>query len=141
MFNRSYQVRAVRLAGGGHKAAADSALRLPWAGIFEPWRPFVLVAKAARTKNVRVRPKNVLVRAQVAANRCKKGSGRLQGVQLDLFPDIAAQKFTAGENLHAPVKNSAPESGLLNFPPLAGVEVPITDEDRPLFDLFPDAYL
>lgn len=57
MFNKSYQVRAnrqgraereaVRKAGGGHQVAAEAALRLPWAGIFEPWRPFVLTALAA----------------------------------------------------------------------------------------------
>lgn len=117
MFNRS-KMRAVRKAGGGHKVAADLALRLPWAGIFEPWRPLVLVAEAAETAELAKTP----VRGKVAANRCKKSTrqmrlfdGKLRGVQLGLFPDNAAEKFTEPENFMVP------------FPP--PVEVPMADED------------
>lgn len=82
MLNRSYQMRAVREAGGGH-AVAEAFYR----------------------------PKK-LVRPGVAAVRCKKGGKRR--LQLELaFPEPAL-----------------PESGLLEFPPLAGVEIPILEEER-----------
>jgi len=132
MFNRSYQLRAVRKAGGGQQAAADLALRLPWAGIFEPWRPFVLVAELA---------KNVALKPHSGGNLKAPKPAVRQGVQLELFADIGAQEFTGCEKLHTPVKNFAPESGRLQFPPLAGMEVPLNDDDRPLADLFPEAYL
>jgi len=147
MFNRSYQLRAVRKAGGGQQAAAELALDLPWAGIFEPWRPFVLVAELAKNVSLKshsggnLKAHKPAVRPQIAAKRCKKGCGRLQGVQLELFADIGAQKFTGCENIDTPLKNFAPESGRLQFPPLAGMEVPLNDDDRPLADLFPEAYL
>lgn len=142
MLNRQYQLRAVRKAGGGHKVAADAALRLPWGGIFEPWRPYVLVAAAAETVEAKspARAKK--------AGRCKKGQsrqmqlfdGKLRGVQLALFPDNAAEKFTAGGKSMATEKSTPP--GLLpaEFPSPAAVEVPLSDDDRPLFDLFPEAY-
>jgi hypothetical protein len=101
MFNKTYQLRAVRQAGGGHKVSEDALLRLPWAGIFEPWRPFVAVAAASRKS--RRRPLVV-------------------SPQLELFPDIGAQKFTGVEIPDTPVKNSPAKS------------------DRPLFDIFPEAY-
>jgi hypothetical protein len=73
--------------------------------------------------------------------------GKLRGVQLALFPDNAAEnftaagKFTAGGKSMATKKSTPP--GLLpaEFPSPAAVEVPLSDPDRPLFDLFPDAYL
>lgn len=134
MFNRTYQLRAVRKAGGGHKVAADAALRLPWAGIFEPWKPLVMVADAADQAK---KP----VRAGIAVKPCKKSTrqlqlfdGKLRGVQLALFPDNAAENFT-------PPGKFTP--GLLppGFPSPAEVVVPLLDEDRPLADLFPEAYL
>lgn len=70
MFNNSYQLRAVRKAGGGHQVAEDALLRLPWAGIFEPWRPFVAVAAASRR-----------------AERRKRHGRPFQGIQLELFPE------------------------------------------------------
>ena len=54
MFNKTFQIRAtraVREGGGGRQVAADAALSLPWAGIFEPWRPLVATAEAAATAN------------------------------------------------------------------------------------------
>jgi len=126
VFNRSYQVRAVKAAGGGHQVAGDAALHLPWAGIFEPWRPLILTALAAETLAV-AKP----VRGRSAANRCKKSNGRLQGVQLALFPDHVAD----------PPQNAGKSPADSAFPPLAGLEVPFTDDDRPLADLFPEAYL
>lgn len=101
MFNKSYQLRAVRQAGGGHKVAAKALLRLP-----EPWRPLVTVAAAA--EEAFYRPKR----------RVRPGKSR----QLELFPDNGAENFTPREILHTGVKNFAPKS------------------DRPLFDLFPEAY-
>ena len=90
MFNKSYQIRAsrqgraereaVRKAGGGHQVAADAALRLPWAGIFEPWRPLVLTAMAAHEGPLPPKP---------PANERKKKKPRAARVlpgQMDLFP-------------------------------------------------------
>jgi hypothetical protein len=127
MFNRSFQRRAVKSAGGGRKVAADAALRLPWAGIFEPWRPFVLVAEAAETL-VLTKVAKLPVRPQKAANRCKKSSGRLQGVQLDMFAPDAP-----------PNDRQSPADS--RFPKLAEMIVPADDDDKPLSDLFPEAYL
>ena len=42
MFNKTYQLRAVRSAGGGHKLATKALLRVP-----QPWRPFITVAAIA----------------------------------------------------------------------------------------------
>jgi hypothetical protein len=42
MFNKTYHARAVRQAGGGHKATIKALLRLP-----APWRPLVTIAAAA----------------------------------------------------------------------------------------------
>jgi hypothetical protein len=155
MLNRSYQLRAVRKAGGGDQAAADLAMRLPWAGIFEPWRAFVLVAEANETlvtQTLVTKAAKPAARPRIAANRCKKSSGRLQGVQLELFADGVPSQSALGispagsdarepAQLHIPVKNFSPESGRLQFPPLAEMEVPLNDDDRPLADLFPEAYL
>jgi hypothetical protein len=107
VFNATYHRRArkaIKEAGGGHQLAADQALRLPWGGIFEPWRPFVLTAAAAET-----------VQRRKAANRCKKGSGRLQGVQLDLFADLPPK----------PGKSPADSA----FPSLVEMFVPMTDDE------------
>ena len=91
MFNKSYQDRAtrqgraecaaVRKAGGGHQVAADAALRLSRAGIFEPWRPYVLTALAMEPA----------ARNRVAGPALKKRGRRrkrdvLIGYQMDLFP-------------------------------------------------------
>jgi hypothetical protein len=119
VFNRSYQAKAVRKAGGGRKLAADAALHLPWAGIFEPWRSLVLTALAADSLAI-AKPRN-------AAKGCKKRSGRLQGVQLALFPE--------------PAQNAGKSPADSTFPPLAEMFVPIADDDKPLADLFPEAYL
>lgn len=48
---------------------------------------------------------------------------RPQGLQLELFADNGVQEFTGCEILHTPVKNS-----------------PAMSADRPLLDLFPEAY-
>lgn len=161
MFNRSYQLRStkakkVREAGGGHQLAADAAARLPWAGIFEkgfskPWRPLVVMAAVCETGQLAGKP----AQPQTAAVRCKKRSrqlqlfdGKLRGVQLELFsesgPDIAAENFTARnksmprEDLHA--RNSLPKRS--DFHPAAELVLPmVDDDDRPLADLFPEAYL
>lgn len=163
MFNRSYQIRA---AGGGHKVAAalgknrekpritvgqlkgvqleltappvseDKLLRLPWAGIFEPWRPWVATAAAAES----------------AVTRCKTGSRkqrRLEAAGQLRLPDIDAPNFTGAQDSTAEGKyhkkvipadrpRKDRKSGV-DFPPLA----PITeyDVDRPLADLFPEAYV
>jgi hypothetical protein len=134
MFNRSYQLRAITNACGGHKVAADAAAHLPWAGIFETcsesWRPLVLTAAAAESV---ISKSHVNDSPHSAAKRCKRGSrqlqlfdGKLRGVQLSLFPD--------------PPQNARESAADSTFPRLAEVEVPI-DDDRPLFDLFPEAYL
>ena len=127
MFNREYQKRATRQGlasrGGGHKVAADAALRLPWAGIFEPWRPFVLVAAAAdkqpnATKN--------------AAKGCKKSrqlnlfDGKLRGVQLSLFP--SAEEFTPVQTFTPnPVQKPRQSSADSEFPVLAGMIDPMAE--------------
>jgi len=52
VFNKTYQSRAVRKAGGGHKVAEDEALRLPWANISRPWRPRVAGGSGARAAHM-----------------------------------------------------------------------------------------
>jgi len=42
VFNKTYQLGAVRQADGGHELASKALLRLP-----APWRPFVAVAAIA----------------------------------------------------------------------------------------------
>lgn len=91
MLNKTYQHRAsrqgrdaVRKAGGGHQAAADAALRLPWAGIFEPWRPFVLTALAAHQGPPLTPP---VAPAHSAGSFQKRGRrARVLPGQMDLFP-------------------------------------------------------
>jgi hypothetical protein len=97
MFNKSYQLRAVRQAGGGHRVALKAVLRLP-----EPWRPLVTIAAAA--EEAFYRPER----------RVRPGKSRqaASGAQLELFP----------------VKNSTP------------VNISTAKSDRPLFDIFPEAY-
>lgn len=125
MFNREYQKRATRQGlarrAGGHEAATDAALRLPWAGIFEPWRPFVLIAAATS------QPKN-------AAKGCKKTrqlelfDGKLRGVQLSLFPDIAEENFTAVKNSTPnPVQKPRRSPADSEFPSLAGMVDPMAE--------------
>lgn len=124
MFNREYQKRATKQGlaqRGGHRLAADAALATPWAGIFEPWRPFVLTAAAADP----ARAEKAFQRKS-AAKRCKKSGqrllfdGKLRGVQLSLFPDNDAQTFTAPEQFTA--------SRRFSFPPLAGMVDPMAPE-------------
>lgn len=119
MFNRTYQLRALKQ---GKEEARDASLCLPWAGIFRPreaWRSLVVVAAAAEKVESRqtfYRPKKTLRAGK------KKRSNRLQGTQLDLFPDNGAQEFTGASNFYRPVKNFTP------------------DPSRPLLDVFPEAY-
>lgn len=70
--------------------AENEALKLPWAGIFEPWRPFVMVAAVTR-------------------GRERNARRRKRPLQLELLPDKGAQTL-------------AP------------------DPQRPLLDIFPEAY-
>lgn len=104
MFNKTYQLRAVRQGGGGHQLAAKAILRLP-----EPWRPLVTVAAAAEEAfyrpERRVRPGRV------------KSSHRQSVVstQLELF---------------APAPISQNHNSAI-----------VRDPERPLFDLFPEAYV
>ena len=92
MFNKTYQLRAVRQGGGGHKVAVKALLRLP-----EPWRPLVTVAAAGEQAFYRSKK-----RVQPGKNRGKTGGA--SSAQLELF--------------------------------LA----PGRDLNRPLFDVFPEAY-
>jgi hypothetical protein len=79
MFNKTYhsravqQARAVRGAGGGHRIAEEALERLPWAGIFEPWRSHVLLAAAAQKRH------------GSTANR-RQIEQRRHTAQLELFP-------------------------------------------------------
>lgn len=124
MFNRTYQLRAVRQAGpsaslrasSGHEVAAALASHLPWGGIFEPWRPLVLmaeVAKVAKIEDLYKKGKNAAVGCRIARESCadrprimrRKSSrqmplfdGKLRGIQLSLpFAAAAAEKSTPVE--------------------------------------------
>jgi hypothetical protein len=92
MFNKTYQSRAVRQSGGGHKLAIDALLRLP-----EDWRPLVTIAAAA--EGAFYRPKR---------RPLSKRPRRL---------DRSSQ-------LELPFQEKPPAR----------------DPQRPLFDIFPDAY-
>lgn len=95
-------------------SAEDANLTLPWAGIFrprEPWRSLVLIAAAAERASA---PSPFYYRRKRKIQR-KKKSGRLQGRQLNLFPQ----------------EGSDPRFYRPATPP---------DPKRPLADLFPMAY-
>jgi hypothetical protein len=81
----------------------------------ESWRPLLLVAAAAAEAQSFYRPK-LRIQPSIAADRCKKRqmTGKLQGVQLDLFAAFSRPE--------APVP-------------------PKPDPDRPLLDVFPEAYV
>lgn len=129
MLNREYHKRATRQGiaqrtlaqrGGGHQVAADAALRLPWAGIFEPWRPLVLVAAAQQDVQ-----RNAI---QKTAKRCKKSAqrllfdGKLRGVQLALFPENEMQNADPGQKQRELPADS-------KFPPLARMLDPLTEDE------------
>jgi hypothetical protein len=107
MFNKSYQLRAVREAGGGHQLASKSLLRLP-----EAWRPLVTVA--ALRDELFYRPEQ-----RIRPGKSGKNRNRLQ---LELFP----------EN---PGKERCCSGPCCSGPPKV-----FRDPERPLFDLFPEAY-
>ena len=113
---RTRELRAVRASGGGHKLAADAGMHLPWAGIFEPWREFVAVAMAAETVKTSTQHSAFSRRATTSKSYTSKSITRkskwkpLQGVQL-----------------------------ALDFTPYYEKPAP-SDPERPLFDLFPEAY-
>jgi hypothetical protein len=98
MFNKTYQLRAIRQAGGGHRVATKALLRLP-----EPWRPLITIAAAGEEAFYRSKK-----RVRPGKSRQKSASS----AQLELFP----------------VKN--PDV----------IKFPAAKSDRPLFDIFPEAY-
>jgi hypothetical protein len=97
---------------------AAGQLSLAFHPVFECWRPLLAMATALEAAENFYRPKR---RLQPAANRCKtriqlmqkRTTGKLQGVQLDLF--------SAFYRPEAPVR-------------------PKLDPERPLLDVFPEAY-
>jgi hypothetical protein len=97
------------------RPAADQ-LSLGFHPTTESWRPLVLVAAAAEEAQSFYRPKRRIQR-QIAASRCKKRSGKLQCTQLALFLDPASDP-----NFYRPVRIFA------------------HDPERPLADVFPEAY-
>jgi hypothetical protein len=112
VFNKTYQLRAVRQGGGGHQLAAKAILRLP-----EPWRPLVTVAAAA--EEAFYRPER-----RVRPGRAKSSHRQsVVSTQLELFPDKAARNFIPLSKIDGPGKFYA------------------RDPERPLFDLFPEAYV
>jgi hypothetical protein len=163
MLNRTYHLRstkAVRKAGGGHKLGQLQGVQLelgsrnieisqlsdflPWGGIFEPWKPLVMVAAAAEAL--------AITKPQIAANGCKSVTysshsrrQRLEAAGQIRLPDMSAQKFTPPEILYTGVKNFTRKS-TANRPPKAGEFPPLAptteyEAERPLADLFPEAYL
>jgi hypothetical protein len=138
MFNRTYQLRAVKKAGGGRKLAEDASLCLPWAGIFrpkQPWRSTVLMARAAEAVETppEGKPAGGLaafhrpeppVREGIAFARRKNRSRKLQGIQLELFPE-RDQRFYHPQSAASEVV----------------VRISAHDSARPLADVFPEAYL
>lgn len=117
MLNREYHKRA-RQQGETPIRPQPGALSLPWAGIFEPWRPLVLMAELAERTEQAKRP----IRGKNAAKDCKNRrqlqlfDGKLHGVQLALFPENDVQK---------PRETSADST----FPPLAGMIDPMAAEE------------
>jgi hypothetical protein len=99
---------------------AAGQLSLRFHPVVECWRPLVLVAAAFEEAQTFYRPKR-RIQPAIAANRCNKRTnslqksttGKLQGVQLDLF--------SAFYRPEAPVR-------------------PKPDPERPLADVFPEAY-
>jgi hypothetical protein len=116
MLNREYHKRA-RQQGETPIRPQPDALSLPWAGIFEPWRPLVLMAELAERTEQAKRP----IRGKNAAKGCKNRSqmllfdGKLRGVQLSLFPENDVQK---------PRELPADST----FPNLAGMIDPMAEE-------------
>jgi hypothetical protein len=97
---------------------AAGQLSLGFHPVFECWRPLLAVAMAFEAADNFYRPKQP-IQPVIAANRCKKRIQSLQkrttgeGVQLDLF--------SAFYRPEAPVR-------------------PTPDPERPLLDVFPEAY-
>jgi hypothetical protein len=155
MFNRTYQLRAVKKAGGGRKLARssmnDASLSLPWAGIFrprEPWRAAVLIARAAEAVGSDVKAADAFpfhrpeppVRAGIASTRRKNRNRELQGIQLSLFPERDERFYHPPVPQPVAVRISAHDLGLglgdtVPSAPAATnaitPENPITDEDVP----------
>ena len=92
--NRSYQIRSRRY---GLVSAGDVIQEL---------------VERARDRERFYRPER-RTKPGIAAKECKKSSGKLQGVQLELFADELKVNCSPSVN---------------------------SDPDRPLFDLFPEAY-
>jgi hypothetical protein len=105
-------VKAVSMA-----RPAEGQLNLGFHPVNECWRPLLLVAAAFEEAQTFYRPKR-RIQPTVAANRCNKRSNRLQGTQLALFLDPPDDP-----NFYRPVRIFA------------------HDPDRPLADVFPEAYL
>lgn len=105
MFNREYQRRATKqgLTAVSHKSDSgghqEAALRLPWAGVFEPWRPFVLVAAAAAQRPERAFQRRNAAKGCKNSRQLKLFDDKLLGMQLALFPDneILTEDQLAGE--------------------------------------------
>jgi hypothetical protein len=103
----------LRLKVASMRRPAPSQLSLGFHPVFECWRPLLAMATAFEAAENFYRPKRCIQPA-IAANRCKKRTtGKLQGVQLDLF--------SAFYRPEAPVR-------------------PQPDPERPLLDVFPEAY-
>lgn len=85
-------------------SVTSSQLFLDYEGVNSYWRPLVIMAQVFQRPSA---PR------KVASVRCKKRSGKLQGMQLDLF-----ESFYRPE---VPVR-------------------PAPDPARPLADVFPEAY-
>lgn len=86
----------------------SSQLGLDYEGVNQYWRPLVVMAQLFAHPSYRRK-----TRSRVAVKQCKKGSGKLQGVQMGLFEDFYRPP--------APVR-------------------PAADPNRPLLDVFPEAY-
>ena len=90
----------------------DPALRAPWGGIFEPWRPFVLIAAAAE-----MGPR-VFRRSEARKRRARR---------LDVLPGQMALDF---ESLFSEAEASEAIRVANPFRPVTPAD-PITDEDVP----------
>lgn len=89
----------------------DPALRAPWGGIFEPWRPFVLIALAAEH-----------VPAVFRAKRIQRRERRLR-----VLPGQMALAF---ERAEFSIEESGTSSPTTALRPITA-EDPITDDDVP----------
>lgn len=136
MFNRTYQIRARRQGRESIKVDRrreasnkidrdpEALLRLPWAGLFEPWRPFAALVAAAVAAE-KAGPEYLPPSARKAFRR--RPPARRRPAQLKLFDD----KLRGVQLAFHFERSPAPQLLPAELYPTSAVkqEVPLTEDE------------